>query len=116
MILHVEGAAPHRRVERGSLWHRPADQHAVYLEPEVVVEVTGPMPLDHETATRHSTGTRRFTGRPVATRFGRQVEITFPLVLLEAHVEFSVVVRPGMGPERRPKAREPPREPARVSP
>ena len=50
VVLDVERRPPDRRVEGRTLRHRPADQHAVDLEPEVVVQPAGPVPLHHEPA------------------------------------------------------------------
>jgi hypothetical protein len=47
VVLHVHGHALHVRIEGGSLRHRPAHQHAVGLEPEVVVETAGAVALHH---------------------------------------------------------------------
>ena len=48
VVLDVHGEVADRRVERDALRHRPAREHAVDLEPEVVVEPPGPVALDHE--------------------------------------------------------------------
>ncbi len=48
VVLHVHRQAAHLRVEGRALGHGPAHQHAVDLEPEVVVEAARPVPLHDE--------------------------------------------------------------------
>ena len=48
MVLHVHREVALSAPERDSLRHSPARERAVPLEPEVVVEATRVMPLDHE--------------------------------------------------------------------
>ena len=50
MVFDMEGGPPDRRVERGAFGDGPAGQHPIDLQPEVVVEPAGPMPLHHEPA------------------------------------------------------------------
>ena len=51
VVLDVHREPPRLRVERRPLRHRPAGQHAVDLEPEVVVQAAGPVALHDEPAT-----------------------------------------------------------------
>src|SRR2546429_379706 len=48
MILDVHGEPLRLRIERGTLGDRPRQQHAVVLEPEVVVQMARQMLLDAE--------------------------------------------------------------------
>ena len=48
MVLDMDRHALFLRVEARPLGHRPAQQHAVELEPEVVVQAGGPVLLDDE--------------------------------------------------------------------
>jgi hypothetical protein len=50
MVFHMEGGPLDRRVQARALGDCPADQDAVDLEPEVVVESAGAVPLDDEPA------------------------------------------------------------------
>src|SRR5207248_3336785 len=50
VVLDVNGGPPDRRIERGAPGHGPAHQHAIDLEPQVVVQPPGPVPLHHEPA------------------------------------------------------------------
>src|SRR6185436_15667635 len=50
VILDVDSHPAHGGVKGGSLWHRPADQHAVDLEPQVVVQPARPVALYDEPA------------------------------------------------------------------
>ena len=52
VILDVDGHPLRRRVERRALRHRPAEQHAGSLEPQVVVEPSRPVALHHEPVAR----------------------------------------------------------------
>ena len=52
MILDVHGQPLGLRIERRTFRHRPRQQHAVVLEPEVVVQVAGEMFLHAEEAAR----------------------------------------------------------------
>jgi hypothetical protein len=48
MVLDVHGEVPLARLERHALRHRPGEEDAVALEPEVVVEAARIMALDDE--------------------------------------------------------------------
>ena len=48
MVFHLHGEALYRRVQTGALGHSPALHHAVELEPQVVVQVTGGVLLNDE--------------------------------------------------------------------
>jgi hypothetical protein len=50
VVLDVHGEPPCRGVERRALGDRPADQHPVDLEPQVVVKPAGPVTLHDEAA------------------------------------------------------------------
>ncbi|MGY4642513.1 hypothetical protein ACVW07_000346 [Cellulomonas sp. URHB0016] len=50
MVLDMDRHPSHVRVERRAARHRPADEHAVDLEAQVVVQPPGTMALDHEPA------------------------------------------------------------------
>ena len=65
MVLHVHREVAHLRVERHALRHRPAHEHAVDLEPEVVVESAGAVALHHEPRCT-GRGRRRPAGSGVA--------------------------------------------------
>ena len=60
MILDVHREPLGLRIERRALRHRPRQQHAVVLEPEVVVQVAGEVLLDAEERARARFGARRF--------------------------------------------------------
>ena len=47
VVLHVDGQPAGLGVERRPLGHGPAGQHPLDLQPEVVVQPAGPVPLDH---------------------------------------------------------------------
>jgi hypothetical protein len=71
MVLDVDGHPPVLWVERRSLGHGPAGQHAVDLEPEVVVQPRRAVALDDEAPI---TGGRR-SRADFACRLGRLAEI-----------------------------------------
>ena len=48
MVLDVDRQSPGLRVERGTFGDGPTHQDSVDFEPEVVVQPTSPVPLDHE--------------------------------------------------------------------
>ena len=50
MILNVDRGPLQVRIEGRALGHSPAHEHAVDLEPEVVVQPAGAVPLHHEPA------------------------------------------------------------------
>jgi hypothetical protein len=62
VVLDLRGQAADRRVERRALGHGPAEQRAVELEAQVVVQAGGPMALHDESETPGRRGRRR-TGR-----------------------------------------------------
>ena len=75
VVLDVDGRVPDVRIEGRALGHGPAHQHAVDLEPEVVVQPSRPVPLHDEP--RRMTGSaggrlRRAAGSP-ATRPARRL-------------------------------------------
>jgi hypothetical protein len=70
MIFDVLRQAARLRIERRTLRHRPTHEHAVDLQPEVVVKAAGAMPLHDEPA-----GAFLYFR---AARLGRRVEL--PLV------------------------------------
>src|SRR5918993_59739 len=69
VVLDVDRLPAHAGVEGGALGHGPAGQHAVDLEPEVVVQPGGPVALDDEAPARVRPG-----GGRIAGRFRRRVE------------------------------------------
>ena len=79
VVLDLHRQPADARVERRSLGHGPADEDAVELEAQVVVQPAGPMALDHEPS----------TGRTVlpspaplpAAGLGRRGEVPLALVL-----------------------------------
>ena len=75
MVFDVGRQAALGGIEGRPFGNRPADQHPLHLQAEVVVESGGPVFLHHEPVT----GAR--VGR--ALRFGRLAEIAFSLVLGE---------------------------------
>ena len=82
MILDVHGQALLPRVQAGPLRHRPAEQHAVQLEAEVVVQAGRRVLLDQEAAR----AVRARSGRGVAGRLAGDPEVALPVVFGEAHV------------------------------
>jgi hypothetical protein len=80
MVLDVDRHPSLAGVERGPARHRPADQHPVDLEADVVVEPGRAVPLDHEPALRPGRDGRRRVGR-----LGRLREVALAAVLLERH-------------------------------
>jgi hypothetical protein len=48
VVLDVHRQAAHARVERRAFRHRPADQHSAGFEPQVIVQVAGPVSLHDE--------------------------------------------------------------------
>ncbi len=72
------------RVEAWALGDRPAQQHAIELQPEVVMELARRVFLDHE-------GERfRLASLDASTRLRRCAEITFFAVPFEAHAIWSI--------------------------
>src|SRR5690606_23324456 len=81
VVLDVHGEGSHLGVERRALGDRPAGQRPVDLEPQVVVEPPGPVPLDDEEPAA-AVQVRR--GLPaVAGRFGGAVEAALGPVRVE---------------------------------
>ena len=77
VVLDVDRHPLRRRVERRALRHRPAEQHAGRLEPQVVVEPSGPVALHHEPVARRS---RRPGGLALTRRLGRDREVALATV------------------------------------
>ena len=69
VVLDVDGQPAGPGVERRALRHGPADQHAVDLEPEVVVQAPGPVALHDEPVA--ALGARRPPGSVAAPGCGR---------------------------------------------
>ena len=59
------------RIEARAARHRPALEHAVELEPQVVVQATRSMTLDHEDAARRRNGAAVGLGRATKLRLRR---------------------------------------------
>jgi hypothetical protein len=83
MILDVHREPLHRRIERRPLRHRPAQQHAVVLDAEVIVQVAGEMFLDAEEARLALAGVQRLF--LIALGFERLLEIALLPVFIERH-------------------------------
>ena len=79
VVLDVHCEALVVGVEARALGHRPAQQHAVELEPEVVVQAGGRVLLDDE---RQPGGAAR---TDLARRLGRDAEVALPTVAFEGH-------------------------------
>ena len=80
VVLDVHREVADLRIQGEALGHGPAHEHAVDLEPEVVVQRAGPVTLDHEA--------RRAVARHRLGRAGRLAglgEVPLLPVLLEAH-------------------------------
>ncbi len=77
VVLDVDGHAPDLAVEGGALGDGPADENALDLEPEVVVEPRGSVALDDEPPGGAGQVRRR--------RFGGLAEVTLAAVFLEGH-------------------------------
>src|SRR5262249_57773840 len=80
--------------EGAALRHRPRGEHAAALQPEVVMQAAGVVPLDHEQrvpppASRTATGGKGFR---------RFLRIPFASVVLQTHIG----TLPGPGFENRP--------------
>jgi len=80
MSVFSNSRPPDARIEARSLRHRPADQHAVYLQPKVVMQAASAVPLHDESATR-----QRCTAHGAA-RLGCPGKVAFMAVLIQAHV------------------------------
>jgi hypothetical protein len=81
VILDVHGEPLHLGVEARPLRDRPAQQHAVELEPEVVVQSGSGVLLDHETEL--AVGARGDRG--VAGGLAGDAKIALAVVLVEGH-------------------------------
>src|SRR5690606_20266173 len=73
MVLDMDGQGLHRRVERWPLGHGPAEHHAIEFEPEVVMQVRGPVLLDDELQ-------GLAPGREGARGLGRLAKVAFGVV------------------------------------
>jgi len=98
VVLDVDGQAALAVADRGALGHRPAREHAVDLEPQVVVEPPRRVLVDDEQVA---------VGRPaVAERLGRARGVALVPVLVEAAARHAA---PGSPPatrtDYRPRAR-----------
>ena len=85
VVLDVDGHAPGLRVEGGALGDGPADEDAVDLEPEVVVQPGRPVALDDEPARLTGPG-----GGQVGRRFRGLPEVALAPIVLEGHEAPSV--------------------------
>lgn len=54
VVLNRNGKSPDGRIQRWPLRHRPRPQHAICLDPEVIVQPGRVMQLDHEPGVSHS--------------------------------------------------------------
>ena len=77
VILDLDGERLARRVEARPLGDRPADEHAVDLEAQVVVQTAGPVALDEEAVAAVG------APRHLARRLGRLREVAHRVVLGE---------------------------------
>src|SRR5262245_8653578 len=84
VILGPGRHPPLQRLERRAARDRPADQHAIDLEPEVVVETRRAVALDHEPGLAGSRSGRGARG------LGRLAEVPLSLVGVERHAPLSV--------------------------
>jgi len=82
VVLDMDRQALDGRIEARPLWHRPALQHAVELEPEVVMRPAGHVLLDHEARLGGAAGAPR-AGR--AGRLGGAREIALAVVFAQPH-------------------------------
>src|SRR5262249_43132402 len=76
-VLDVHGETLLRGIEAGTLRNRPALQHAVELETEVVVQAAGGVALHDEAPT--------FARRRLAGRLGRAPEVALAAIVVERH-------------------------------
>src|SRR5690606_32034485 len=79
VVLHLHRQPLLPRAQGRPLGHRPALQHAVGLEAEVVVAAAGVVQLHHEDRPL------AYAGGGFATRLGRGVEATLAVVVAQAH-------------------------------
>ena len=94
VVLDVHREVPHLRVQRRTFRYRPAHEHTVDLQPEVVVEPTRPVTLDDE-----ARRTRRRCRHCGPGRLGRPIEV--PLLVVAGQARFVGLHRyvvPRMGP------------------
>ena len=94
VVFDLHGQPPLPWVERRAFGHGPADEDAVDLESEVVVQSGGAMALDDEASARSA-------GR-AAFRLGRLAEVALALVLPKRHRGYArtsgpVAHPPGLG-------------------
>ena len=75
VILGLDGQPPVCGIERRSLGHRPGRQHALHLEPEVVVQPPGVVFLHHEAISTAFLS--------LSAGFRRRMELPLPAVLVE---------------------------------
>jgi len=78
VVFHVRGEMLHRGVERRPLGHGPRLQHAIHLQPEIVVQPRGIVPL-------HAKEIAGGLALPVGRRFGRLLETAFGGVFIQRH-------------------------------
>jgi hypothetical protein len=82
MIFDVHGKALISRIERRAFRHRPRQQHAIPLQPQVVVQVRRQVLLDTEEERARFLFRRLFAGG-----FRCFCEVAFLLIFLERHVD-----------------------------
>ena len=88
VVLHLHREPLLGRVERGSLGHRPREQHAAPLEAQVVVEPARRVLLHHEQA--------RAIGAVRAERLGRAICVAFGAIGAQtAPLAFTQLAAPG---------------------
>ena len=119
MVLDLHRHALLRRVEARPLGHGPREQHAVPLQPEVVVQPRRPVLLDHEGESRRAAPRRACRA---ARGLGRRGEVASRLVARQrrvgacggaGHGGIEADRMPAVRARRRPSAGRP--EPARVT-
>src|SRR5690606_4542075 len=81
MVLHVDGQPLFVRVQAGAARNGPAPQHAVMLQPKIVMQARGGMLVDDKDA---SAVLARALPCDLAGRLGRLREIALGAVLLQA--------------------------------
>jgi hypothetical protein len=81
MIFDFHGERFAVGIETRPFRNSPTDQDAVYLKAEIVVEISGVMPLDAEEAATVTGFLRRDDG----TGFGSGAEVPLLFIFLEAH-------------------------------
>ena len=91
MVLDMDRHPPLIRIEARATRHCPADQHAVDLQPHVVVQARRAMALDDESATGRcrlrGAGGSAPAGATIkrTVGFGRLLEVPFAAIFLEGH-------------------------------